>query len=178
MPCLRMKIEQEMTPFYHKLVAKFGIDKQIYRSHQKTFPTSAMKLNYESINRNDMFRDPRYYDYRVQDEVSLAKLFMKSYMAHFNAFDSSFDASAALAVLCCAPPFTSAKLSAERVRSEVRNEWAHCDDASWTDVKYDRCFDLMKTLVEDLGLAPADEEKLLGKLQLWREHGKISIPTF
>ena len=178
MPYLRMKIQQEMIPFYQTLVANFGIDKQTYRSHQKTFPTSAIRLNYESINGNDMFRDPRCYDYRVQDEVSLAKLFMRSHMAHFKAFDSSFDASAALAVLCSAPPFTSAKLSAERVRSEVRNEWAHCDYASWTDVKYDRCFDLMKTLVEDLGLAPADEEKLLGKLQLWREHGKISIPTF
>ena len=52
MPCLRMKIQQEMTPFYQKLVAKFGIDKQIYRSHQKTVPTSAIRLNYESINHN------------------------------------------------------------------------------------------------------------------------------
>ena len=179
MPCLRMKIQQEMTPFYQNLVAKFGIDKQIYRSHQKTFPTSAIRLNYESINHNAArFRDPRYYDYRVEDEVSLAKLFMKPHMAHFNAFDSSFDASAALAVLCCAPPFTSAKPTAERVRSEVRNEWAHCDDESWTDVKYDTCFDLMKTLVEKLGFAPAEEEKLLGKLQLWREHGKIAVQKF
>ena len=179
MPFVRMKIQQEMTQFYQNLVAKFGIDKQTYPSHQKTISTSAMKLNYESINHNAArSRDPRYYDYRVQDEVSLAKLFMKSYMAHFNAFDSSFDASAALAVLCCAPPFTSAKLSAERVRSEVRNEWAHCDDASWTDVKYDTCFDLIKTLVKDLAFAPADEKRLLGKLQLWREHGKIPIPIF
>ena len=179
MPCLRTKIQQEMTPFYQNLVAKFGIDKQIYRSHQKTFPTSAIRLNYESINHNAArFRDPRYYDYRVEDEVSLAKLFMKPHMAHFNAFDSSFDASAALAVLCCGPPFTSAKPTAERVRSEVRNEWAHCDDASWTDVKYDTCFDLMKTLVEKLGFAPAEEEKLLGKLQLWREHGKIAVQKF
>ena len=168
-----------MTPFYQTLVANFGIDKQTYSSHQKTISTSAMKLNYESINHNAaLSRDPRYYDYRVQDEVSLAKLFMKTYMAHFNAFDSSFDASAALAVLCCAPPFTSAKLSAERVRSEVRNEWAHCDDASWTDVKYDTCFDLMITLVEDLGFAPAEKEKLLGNLELWRKYGKIPLPIF
>ena len=179
MPYLRTKIQQEMIPFYQTLVANFGIDKQIYRSHQKTFPTSVIRLNYESINHNAArFRDPRYYDYRVQDEVSLAKLFMKSYMAHFNAFDNSFDASAALAVLCCAPPFTSAKLTAERVRSEVRNAWAHCDDVSWTDVKYDTCFDLMITLVEDLGFAPAEKEKLLGNLQLWRVHGKIPIPIF
>ena len=36
----------------------------------------------------------------------------------------------------------------------------------------------MKTLVEKLGFAPADEEKLLGKLQLWREHGKIAVQKF
>ena len=101
MPYLRMKIQQEMTPFYQTLVANFGIDKQTYSSHQKTISTSAMKLNYESINHNAAgSRDPRCYDYCVQDEVSLAKLFMKSYMAHFNTFDSSLDASAALAVLC------------------------------------------------------------------------------
>ena len=179
MPCLRMKIQQEMTPFYQNLVAKFGIDKQTYPPHLRTI--SKMKLNYESINNNaagSRSREPRYYDYSVRDEVSLAKLFMKSHMAHFNAFDCSFDASAALAVLCCASPFTSAKLDAERVRSEVRNEWAHCDDASWTDVKYDTCFDLMETLVKHLGFAPAEEGKLLGNLQLWRVHGKIPIPIF
>ena len=177
MPCLRMKIQQEMTPFYQNLVANFGIDKQTYPPHLRTI--SKMKLNYESINNNAAgSRDPRYYDYRVQDEVSLAKLFMRSHMAHFKAFDSSFDASAALAVLSCAPPFTSAKLSAVRVRSEVRNEWAHCDYASWTDVKYLTCFDLMQTLVKHLGFAPAEEEKLLGNLQLWRVHGKIPIPIF
>ena len=129
MPYLRMKIQQEVTPFYQNLVANFGIDKQTYPPHLKTM--SKMKLNYESINNNAAgSRDPHYYDYCVQGELSLAKLFMKSYMAHLNAFDGSFDASAALAVFCCAPPFASAKLSAERVRSEVRNEWAHCDDAS------------------------------------------------
>ena len=48
-----------------------------------------MKLNYESINNNAAgSRDPHYYDYSVQDEVSLAKLFMESHMAHFNAFAS------------------------------------------------------------------------------------------
>ena len=177
MPYLRVKIQQEMTSFYQNLVANFGIDKQTYPPHLRTI--SKMKLNYESINNNAAgSRDQHYYDYSVQDEVSLAKLFMKSHMAHFNAFDSSFDASAALAVLCCAPPFTSAKLSAVRVRSEVRNDWAHCDYASWTDVKYDTCFDLMKTLVKHLGFAAAEEEKLLGNLQLWRVHGKMPIPIF
>ena len=103
---------------------------------------------------------------------------MKPFMAHFNAFDSSFDASAALAVLCSAPPFSSAAPSAELVRSEVRNEWAHCDYASWTEVKYNTCFDRMETLVEDLGFAPAGKTELLAELQLWRKHGKMSLHIF
>ena len=110
--------------------------------------------------------------------MSLAKLFMKPFMAHFNAFDSSFDASAALAVLCSAPPFSAAALSAELVRSEVRNKWAHYDSASWTEVKYNICFDRMETLVEDLRFAPAEKTELLSELQMWRKHGKMSLHMF
>ena len=173
MPYLRNKIQQEMKPFYQYLLANYGIDKQTYATHLTTILTM---LNYESINNNAALgRDISRFDYCVKDEVSLAKLFMKPFMAHFNAFDSSFDASAALAVLCSAPPFSFAASSADRVRSEVRNEWAHCDYASWTEVKHDTCFDRMETLVEDLGFAPAEKKELLAELQLWRKHGKMSL---
>ena len=173
MPYLRNKIQQEMKPFYQYLLANYGIDKQTYATHLTTILTM---LNYESINNNAALgRDISRFDYCVKDEVSLAKLFMKPFMAHFNAFDSSFDASAALAVLCSAPPFSFAASSADRVRSEVRNEWAHCDYASWTEVKHDTCFDRMETLVEDLGFAPAEKKELMAELQLWRKHGKMSL---
>ena len=178
MPYLRKKIQQEMKPFYQNLLAKYGLDKQTYPTHLKTIPPTTLKLNYESINNNAARgRDAHCFDYCVKDEVLLAKLFMKPFMAHFNAFDSSFDASAALAVLCSAPPFSSAAPSAELVRS-VRNEWAHCDYASWTEVKYNTCFDRMETLVEDLRFAPAEKTKLLAELQLWRKHGKMSLHIF
>ena len=179
MPYLRRKIQEEMTPFYQHLLANYGLNKQTYATYLKTIPPTTLKLNYESINKNDALgRDRRRFDYCVKDEVSLAKLFMKPFMAHFNAFDSSFDASAALAVLCSAPPFSSAAPSAELVRSEVRNEWAHCDYASWTEVKYDTCFDQMKTLVEDLGFATEEKTKLLAELHMWRNHGKMSLHVF
>ena len=173
MPYLRNKIQQEMKPFYQYLLANYGIDKQTYATHLTTILTM---LNYESINNNAALgRDISRFDYCVKDEVSLAKLFMKPFMAHFNAFDSSFDASAALAVLCSAPPFSFSASSADRVRSEVRNEWAHCDYASWTEVKHDTCFDRMETLVEDLGFAPAEKKELMAELQFWRKHGKMSL---
>ena len=176
MPYLRNKIQQEMKPFYQYLLANYGIDKQTYATHLTTILTM---LNYESINNNAALgRDISRFDYCVKDEVSLAKLFMKPFMAHFNAFDSSFDASAALAVLCSAPPFSAAALSAELVRSEVRNKWAHYDSASWTEVKYNICFDRMETLVEDLRFAPAEKTELLSELQMWRKHGKMSLHMF
>ena len=174
MPYLRNKIQQEMKPFFQHLLANNRLDKQTFSTHLKKIPPTT--LNYKSINNNAALgRDTRRFDYRVKDEVSLAKLFMKPFMARFNAFDSSFDASAALTVLCCAPPFSAAAPSAELVRSEVRNKCAHYDYVSWTEVLYDTCFDRMETLVEDLGFAPAEKTKLLAELQLWRRHGKISL---
>ncbi|KAL9972627.1 hypothetical protein ACROYT_G018969 [Oculina patagonica] len=171
-PCLRDKVKNEMTPFYQHMVRNFGLDRQTYAAHQKTIAPSTVKLNYGSINNNAaLHRDPRRYDYCVKDEVSLAKLFMKPFMAHFNAFNSSFDASAALAVLCGAAPFTASKPFAEDVRSNVRNEWAHCDFPTWTEAHYDNCFDLMEALVTNLALPPADEVRILDELKLWRKQG-------
>lgn len=145
------------------------------RLPEKTIPPSTLKLNYESINNNAaLHKNPRHYDYCVKDEISLAKLFMKPFMAHFNAFDTSFDASAALAVLCGATPFTSVRPFAEDVRSEVRNEWAHCNFARWTDIQYIYCFDLMEALVKNPKLPPADELSIMNELQLWRKGGMIT----
>ena len=132
-PCLRDKIKAEMTPFYQHLVRRFGLDKQTYSKFLKNIPLSTVNLNYESINNNDTAKHRSHYDYCVKDKVSLAKLFMKPFMAQFNAFNSSFDSSAALAVLCGALPFVTVK--AEDVRSKVRNEWAHIA-ISWPGLRY------------------------------------------
>ena len=158
MPYLRNKVHQEMKPFYQNLLANYGLDKHTYPTHLKTILTTTLRLNYESMNNNAALGRDTHFDYCVKDEVSLDKLFMKAFMANFNAFDSCFDASAALAVPCCTPPFSSAVLSAELVRFEVENEWAHCDYASWMEVKYNTCFDRMETLVEDLGFALAEKQ--------------------
>ena len=173
-PCLRDKIKAEMTPFYQNLVRSFGLDKQTYTAFMKNIPPSTVNLIYESINNNHSARHRSHYDYRVKDEVSLAKLFMKPFMAHFNAFDSSFDSSAALAVLCGALPFAFVKRIAEDVRSKVRNKWAHCDFGAWTAVHYDTCFDLMEALVMNLKFGLADEARLLGELRLWRTQGTVT----
>ena len=173
-PCLRDKIKTEITPFYQHVVRSFGLDKQTSKSYKKTIPPSTINLSYESINNNRAVRSRSHYDYRVKDEVSLAKLFMKPFMAHFNAFDDSFDASAALAVLCGSPwkPFTSVERWAEDVRSKVRNKWAHCDFTAWTEAQYNTCFDLMEALVTNLRFNTVDETRILDELKLWKGYGK------
>jgi len=170
-PCLKDKIKAEMTPFYQHLVRSFGLDKQTYPTFLKNIPSSTVNLNYESINNNHTATHRSLYDYCVKDEVSLAKLFMKPFMAKFNAFDSNFDSSAALAVLCGASPFTSVKSIAEDVRSKVRNEWAHCNFTAWTGAHYDRCFDVMEALAKNINFGPTDEARLLDQLTLWRTQG-------
>ena len=172
-PCLRDKIKTEMTPFYQHVVRNLGLDKQTYPAFVKSIPPSTVNLNYESINNNHTAPHRSHFDYRVKDEVSLAKLFMKPFMAQFNAFDSSFDSSAALAVLCGALPFTFIKGFAEDVRSKIRNKWAHCDFTTWTEAHYDTCFHLMEVLVKNLGFAPCEEGRILGDLTLWKNHGKF-----
>ena len=172
-PCLREKIKNQMTPFYQHVVRNFGVDKQTFASYKKNIPPSTVNLNYESINNNHAVRHRRHYDYRVKDEVSLAKLFMKPFMAQFNAFDHSFDSSAALAVLCGAPPFAPVQRLAEDVRSKVRNEWAHCDFTAWTQAHYDTCCDRMEALVTNLRIPPADEARVLDELKFWRKNGRI-----
>ena len=98
---------------------------------------------------------------------------MKPFMAQFNAFDYSFDSSAALAVLCGAPPFAPVQRLAEDVRSKVRNEWAHCNFTAWTQAHFDTCFDLMEALVTNLQFPLADEAKILDELKLWRTQGMV-----
>ena len=165
-----------MTPFYQYLVRHFGLGKQTYPKFLKNIPhsTRTVNLNYESINNNDTAKHRSHYDYCVKDEVSLAKLFMKPFMAQFNAFDSSFDSSAVLAVLCGALPFASVQLIAEDVRLKVRNEWAHCDFTAWTKAHYDTCFDLMEDLVKKLRITTSDEARVLDELRLWRTQGRLN----
>ena len=64
----------------------------------KNIPPSTVNLTYEIINNNHTNTHRSLYDYCVTDEVSLAKLFMKPFMAQLSTFDCSFDSSAAFAV--------------------------------------------------------------------------------
>ena len=177
-PVLRKVIEQEMKQLYQILIQPpTNIHAQTLSSHQNCFSPSSLRLNYVNVNNNATQTSHHSYDYSVKDEVCLAKLFVKPFMASFTAFDESLDSSAALSILCGAPNFVfyGVDFFAMKVRSEVRNEWGHCKFATWTEPYYNNCFQLMEDLIKRLNLPVAFEAKVLEDLKEWQNRGKFLL---
>ena len=173
-PAIRTIIEQELLTLYQKLIQPpTNIHSQTPASHLKYLPPSGLRLNYININGNITKTSHHSYDYGVKDEVSLAKLFVKPYMAGFTAFDESLDSSAALSILCGAPNFVyyGIDINAMDVRNDVRNEWGHCKFATWTETYYLKCFQQMENLIKRLTLPVAFEAKVLDDFKEWRNRG-------
>ena len=173
-PALRDALANEM-PIWHQnlILPPHEIDKQTFRKHMNNPPHSAFKLNYESINNNFSTHKSSYrkYDYAVKDPVSLAKLLMKPFMASFTAFDQTMDTSAALSVVAEAQPFHAASGIAKKIRSDVRNEWAHCNFSHWTDVNYQAALKDVETLINNINLTPAGKKETLDDLHGWKQKG-------
>ncbi|XP_078352120.1 uncharacterized protein LOC144636644 isoform X2 [Oculina patagonica] len=173
-PAIRKIIEQELQKLYQNLIQPpTNIYLQTSASHLKCLPPSTLRLNYININNNRVQASHHTYDYSVKDEVSLAKLFVKPFMAGFTAFDESLDSSAALSILCGAPNFVyhGIDIIAMDVRNDVRNEWGHCKFPTWTEAYYLKCFQLMEDLIKSLNLHVALETKVLNDFKEWRNQG-------
>lgn len=174
-PELRKVLIKEIPKWYQILSnPPTNIDKQTYVKFSRTLSPSAMKLNYDSINNNTLHKSPKLYDYAVKNPLSLAKLFMKPFMARFGGFDHTMDTSAVLSVMCEAQPFIAsgaAKL-AKKVKSDIRNEWAHCDFEYWTEPTFQSALKDIKSLVKKIGLSTAEEKSVHDDIDTWRNHGK------
>ena len=97
-------------------------------------------------------------------------------MYQFAGFDNTCDLSAVLGILERASIFhTLIQTNAKKVRSEVRNEWGHCNFDHWTDVEFQNSFQLMETMVRSLGLPKPDEDKELDGLHDWEKKGKYLL---
>ena len=94
-------------------------------------------------------------------------------MAHFTGFDQTMDMSAVLTLISEAAPFVTsgAAAHAKKVRSDVRNEWAHCNFSNWTEPSFKAAFQDMKFLVKKINLSPADEKTLCDDLDDWKKKG-------
>jgi hypothetical protein len=171
-PALRNVLATEI-PKWHQALCRppTDIDKQVFGGHQKKLHPSTSNLNYKSINNNDSIGSPLAFDYAVKDPLSLAKLFVKPSMSKFTGFNQTMDTSAVLSVICEAAPFVGAAAHAKTVRSDIRNEWAHCNFAEWTEQKFIDAFQNMETLLKNVNLAPDDEQKLCDELNSWKEKG-------
>ncbi len=179
-PTLRDVLAKQMPIYYQSLLLPpYEIDKQTFREHMENLPRSTFRLNYESINGN--FTTPRLshrnYDYAVKDPVSMAKLFMRQFMASFTGFDHTMDTSAALSVVAEAPPFKLASGIAKKVRSDVRNEFANCDFSHWTDVNYQAALKDIESLIKSVNLTPREEKKTLEDLDGWKQKGMNYLAT-
>lgn len=59
-----------------------------------------------------------------------------------------------------------------KIRSDIRNPWAHCDFTEWDSIKYLSSFQMMNQLIKNLKLPTTDENRVLGELQIWESNGK------
>ena len=171
-PALRNVLATEIPNWYHALCQPPNeIDKQVYSRHQKKLAPSTLTLNYKNINNNDTHKSPSAFDYAVKDPLSLAKLFVQLFMSKFTGFDQTMDISAVLSIICEAAPFTGAAAHAKTVRSNIRNEWAHCNFANWTEAKFEAAFQTMETLLKNVNLSAEEEQKLCDELNDWKDKG-------
>ena len=171
-PAIRSVIGKEMRQLYQEWV--LDIHLQTSSRHKNSLPPSPVKLEYKNINNNAEHKSNDDYDYRVKDELSLAKLFVMPSSSGFTGFDETMDSSAALWILCGAPNYVSNGTSviASDVRRLVRNEWGHCKIANWNKAYYQDCFQHMKKLISKLNLPEASKKDFLKDLQEWRQKGE------
>ena len=171
-PVLRNILATEITTWYQVLCQPpTEIDKQVFVGHKKNLNPSTLNLNYRNINNNNALRLPSAFDYAVKDSLSLAKLFLKPFMCKATGFDQTMDISAVLSVICEAKPFVKAAAHAITVRDEVRNEWAHCNFANWTEKKYNSVFQSMENLLNNVGLSAEKKQNVCDELNNWKRGG-------
>ena len=173
-PTLRKVVETELERWHDYLCKPPDeIDKQNFVKYKKNLPPSKNLLRYQNINNNSTHRLASAYDYRVKDALSLARLFVLPFMAHFTGFDETMDMSVLLTIIGEAAPFASsgAAVEARKLRSDVRNPWARCNFSDWTVHVFNASFQAIESLVKKINLPAADEKKVCDELDFWKQTG-------
>ncbi|XP_076078249.1 uncharacterized protein LOC143048448 [Mytilus galloprovincialis] len=161
-----------------------GIQTQIYPDQLKQYPNAGHNLNYEAINNNHLIprvrrTDVGNYDYKVTSHVEFSKLFLKTFMTQYTAFDESCDLSALLGIIINIDTFSKpVKNVALKVRLDVRNPWAHCNFSEWDSLKYQTAFQLLHQLVRCLQLNIIDESSVLAELTKWETNGFMFLQGY
>ena len=133
-PALKNYIDKKLSVFYNLLVKTYQINKK----ESKLFePVKVAGFNYRNQN-----------DYIITSHHDLAKFYLPQFMTKFKSItDDDFDASAAFSIISSSFCFSPTERDwASKIRSQVRNEWAHCNISSWDQLKFLECFKLMTDL--------------------------------
>ena len=132
-----------------------------------------MDSNYKNINSNNIHKLSRLFDYAVKDSLSLTKLFVQPFMSKFTGFDKTMDIFAVLSVICEAALFTATAFHAKTVRSDIINEWAHCNFANRTEARFTAAFRYTETLLKNVNLTLEQEQQMCDDLNGWKEKGEV-----
>ena len=171
-PSIRPVLQPEILKEYNDLKSSHYIDVQMKHNFPPKYPNDNV-MNYKNINGNDTAKKSKF-NYKVTSHVDFAKLFLQSYMAKFNAFDKTCDASAVLTLLGKIPVFSSALQNAANSVRGGRNAWAHCIFTEWTEENFKTRFDEMKQLLGEVGSLPhANVIDVLPELRDWEDKGII-----
>ncbi|CAC5423711.1 unnamed protein product [Mytilus coruscus] len=183
-PLLRKYVDPIVSNLYNSLVSSHSIDTQSCNGYLKKYPaTNKYFLSYESINNNrsvpktkkynKWMNDYQKYDFKVTSHVNLSKLFLQPHMALYSAIDESCDSSALLGMVINISSFPPAvQTDAEKIKSDIRNDWAHCVFKDWNAAKYIDSFNSMGQLVKNLGMSSIEEHRILGELNTWATNGQ------
>ncbi|CAG2196364.1 unnamed protein product [Mytilus edulis] len=142
-------------------------------------------MNYEAVNNNHLKprvrRQPDVgkYDYKITSHVDFSKLFLTTSMAHYTAFDETCDLSALLGIIINIDQFPKpVQIISLKVRSDVRNPWAHCNFDEWDTIKYQTAFQLLHQLVRCLQLNTTDETNIQAELNKWETNGFMFLQGY
>ena len=170
-PAIRPVLRKEILEEYNHLVSTCGINFQT--THKFPYPKYPISMNYKNINGNDK----KPFDYQVTSHVDFGKLFLQDFMAKFSAFDETCDASAVLSLLEKVPIFSPDLQKAAKAVRDERNVWAHCNFTEWNNSDFEKRFDAMEKLVEEVSLyAEEDKSKVLAELKDWKNKGNYIFP--
>ena len=174
-PQIRPFVDQEVNEEYKRRKTSHSIHLQSATSRLEKWQRP---LKYENINGNDglsRLRGGRYdysnFNFQVHTHIDFAKLYLESYMIHFNAFDDHLEASAVLLLLSGVPAFSTALQAAARSVRKERNDWAHCVFSNWNEAKFQQSFDKLEHLVKAMALPSSHEGNVVGELRDWQQKG-------
>ncbi|XP_063432909.1 ankyrin repeat and KH domain-containing protein 1-like [Mytilus trossulus] len=93
-------------------------------------------------------------------------------MTKYQDIDDSCDMSALLGIIINIDKFpVSVRTHSEKVRSSIRNPWAHCDFSEWDNGRFSTTFRELESLINSLTIKVSKKGTILDELRKWETNG-------